>query len=120
MIYFAPTYEIEPVSASNTIVHRRHRSYILNVQKHVERRAVKRSNLVRDPQLLRRPSNNNFRLQTRQALEIIRKLSVDYVNFIKECWIHASVCLQIFPLDEQFLNSDSSNLYLARSLFSSA
>ncbi|KAF8646884.1 hypothetical protein AX16_007062 [Volvariella volvacea WC 439] len=29
-------------------------------------------------------------LQQPQNLTMIRKLSIDYVNFIKECWIHAS------------------------------
>ncbi|KAF9077929.1 Nup85 nucleoporin-domain-containing protein [Rhodocollybia butyracea] len=32
-------------------------------------------------------------LQTRDGLEVIRKFGVDYVNFIKECWIHANLCL---------------------------
>jgi hypothetical protein len=26
---------------------------------------------------------------------MIRKLAVDYLNFIKECWVHASVRLYI-------------------------
>ncbi|KAJ3984094.1 hypothetical protein F5890DRAFT_95021 [Lentinula detonsa] len=33
--------------------------------------------------------HKTIRLQTRQALEIIRKLSIDYIDFIEECWIHA-------------------------------
>ena len=31
------------------------------------------------------------RAQSDECLTMIRKLSIDYVNFIKECWVHASV-----------------------------
>jgi hypothetical protein len=33
------------------------------------------------------------RIQGDQCLMMIRKLSIDYVNFIKECWVHASVSI---------------------------
>ncbi|KAJ6447407.1 hypothetical protein C8R47DRAFT_1273691, partial [Mycena vitilis] len=31
-----------------------------------------------------------YRIQSEQNLTVMRKLAIDYVNFIKECWIHAS------------------------------
>jgi len=31
------------------------------------------------------------RLQAPEALKMLRKLGVDYVNFIRECWMHVSV-----------------------------
>ncbi|KAJ3729997.1 Nup85 nucleoporin-domain-containing protein [Lentinula guzmanii] len=55
-------------------------------------------------------------LQTRQALEIIRKLSVDYVNFIKECWIHASQPLSR-PEPLQLSSEHYRSLYAMFSLF---
>ncbi|KAJ4479675.1 nucleoporin Nup85-like protein [Lentinula edodes] len=55
-------------------------------------------------------------LQTRQALEIIRKLSVDYVNFIKECWIHASQPISR-PEPLQFSAEHYRSLYSTFSLF---
>ncbi|KAJ3718910.1 Nup85 nucleoporin-domain-containing protein [Lentinula raphanica] len=55
-------------------------------------------------------------LQTPQALEIIRKLSVDYVNFIKECWIHASQTIsRSEPL--QLSSEHYRSLYAIFSLF---
>lgn len=33
------------------------------------------------------------RIQSEQNLTVMRKLAIDYVNFIKECWTHASVRL---------------------------
>lgn len=41
-----------------------------------------------------------------------RKLSIDYVNFIKECWIHASVSLSVSC---SLMNPDAScsNRFLA-------
>jgi nuclear pore complex protein Nup85 len=35
-------------------------------------------------------------MQSEQTLIVVRKLAIDYVNFIKECWIHASVCIAVF------------------------
>ena len=32
------------------------------------------------------------RLQSDSRQSILRKLAIDYINHIKECWIHASVC----------------------------
>ena len=31
------------------------------------------------------------RMQSEQTVNMVRKLAIDYVNFIKECWAHASV-----------------------------
>ncbi|KAJ4470133.1 Nup85 nucleoporin-domain-containing protein, partial [Lentinula aciculospora] len=55
-------------------------------------------------------------LRTSQAMEIIRKLSVDYVNFIKECWIHASQPLSR-PEPLQFSVEHYRSLYSTFSLF---
>lgn len=33
------------------------------------------------------------RLQDDNQVRLMRKLAIDYVNFIKECWVHASVVL---------------------------
>ena len=35
------------------------------------------------------------RIQSKQSLTMIRKLAIDYVNFIKECWVHASVSYRV-------------------------
>jgi len=35
------------------------------------------------------------RTQSDELLGTIRKLAIDYVNFIKECWVHASVRLPV-------------------------
>jgi len=32
------------------------------------------------------------RKQSEEFIGMARKLAIDYVNFIKECWVHASVC----------------------------
>lgn len=67
---------------------------------------------------------------------MIRKLAIDYVNFIKECWVHASVsdadlrwgfCLTLlFPLQQpiprpdaplQFSSDHYRSLYTCFSLF---
>jgi hypothetical protein len=34
----------------------------------------------------------NGRTQSDEIIGMTRKLGIDYVNFIKECWVHASVC----------------------------
>lgn len=33
------------------------------------------------------------RMQSEQTVNMVRKLAIDYVNFIKECWAHASVLI---------------------------
>jgi hypothetical protein len=38
------------------------------------------------------------RIQSEQSLTVMRKLAIDYVNFIKECWIHASASTVSRPL----------------------
>ena len=43
------------------------------------------------PQNVRSLMTSRNRIQSEQSLSMIRKLAIDYVNFIKECWIHASV-----------------------------
>lgn len=49
--------------------------------------------------------NVEFRLQTPEALTMLRKLGIDYVNFIKECWVHASVrsALYLFRPADAFI-----------------
>ena len=32
-------------------------------------------------------------MQSEQTVNMVRKLAIDYVNFIKECWAHASVLI---------------------------
>ncbi|KAJ7066584.1 nucleoporin Nup85-like protein [Mycena amicta] len=56
-------------------------------------------------------------IQNEQNLAVMRKLSIDYVNFIKECWIHAS---QPAPRPEgplQFSADHYRSLYTCFSLF---
>ncbi|KAJ7043585.1 Nup85 nucleoporin-domain-containing protein [Mycena alexandri] len=56
-------------------------------------------------------------LQSEQNLTVMRKLAIDYVNFIKECWIHAS---QPAPRPEgplQFSGDHYRSLYTCFSLF---
>ncbi|KAF7356620.1 Nuclear pore complex protein Nup85 [Mycena venus] len=56
-------------------------------------------------------------IQSEQNLTVIRKLAIDYVNFIKECWIHAS---QPAPRPDgplQFSGDHYRSLYTCFSLF---
>ncbi|KAF7308801.1 Nuclear pore complex protein Nup85 [Mycena kentingensis (nom. inval.)] len=56
-------------------------------------------------------------IQTERSLGVMRKLSIDYVNFIKECWIHAS---QPAPRPDgplQFSADHYRSLYTCFSLF---
>ncbi|KIM44830.1 hypothetical protein M413DRAFT_442797 [Hebeloma cylindrosporum] len=56
-------------------------------------------------------------IQGDQSLTMIRKLSIDYVNFIKECWVHAS---QPIPRPDgplQFSSDHYRSLYTCFSLF---
>ncbi|KAJ7623243.1 Nup85 nucleoporin-domain-containing protein [Roridomyces roridus] len=56
-------------------------------------------------------------LQNEHNLAVMRKLAIDYVNFIKECWIHAS---QPAPRPEgplQFSGDHYRSLYTSFSLF---
>ncbi|KAF5343825.1 hypothetical protein D9757_013915 [Collybiopsis confluens] len=55
-------------------------------------------------------------LMSREALEILRKLSIDYVNFIKESWIHLSQPLSR-PEPIQFSAEHYRSLYATFSLF---
>ncbi|PPQ94447.1 hypothetical protein CVT25_002538 [Psilocybe cyanescens] len=55
--------------------------------------------------------------QSDQCVTMIRKLAIDYVNFIKECWVHAS---QPIPRPEgplQFSSDHYRSLYTCFSLF---
>ncbi|KAJ7668334.1 Nup85 nucleoporin-domain-containing protein [Mycena rosella] len=56
-------------------------------------------------------------IQSEQNLTVMRKLAIDYVNFIKECWIHAS---QPAPRPDgplQFSGDHYRSLYTCFSLF---
>ncbi|KAJ6591607.1 Nup85 nucleoporin-domain-containing protein [Mycena vulgaris] len=56
-------------------------------------------------------------IQSEQNLIVMRKLAIDYVNFIKECWIHAS---QPAPRPDgplQFSGDHYRSLYTCFSLF---
>ncbi|KAJ7442242.1 Nup85 nucleoporin-domain-containing protein [Mycena latifolia] len=56
-------------------------------------------------------------IQSEQNLTVMRKLAIDYVNFIKECWIHAS---QPAPRPDgplQFSGDHYRALYTCFSLF---
>ncbi|TFK60439.1 hypothetical protein BDN72DRAFT_939980 [Pluteus cervinus] len=55
-------------------------------------------------------------IQSPENLQAIRKLGIDYVNFIKECWIHAS---QPLPRQDspQFSSDHYRSLYTCFSLF---
>ncbi|KAJ7115936.1 Nup85 nucleoporin-domain-containing protein [Mycena epipterygia] len=56
-------------------------------------------------------------MQSEQNLTVVRKLAIDYVNFIKECWIHAS---QPAPRPDgplQFSGDHYRSLYTCFSLF---
>ncbi|KAM6496834.1 Nucleoporin Nup85-like protein [Amanita muscaria] len=54
-------------------------------------------------------------IQSEQTLNIIRKLAIDYVNFIRECWVHAS---QTAPRsDLQYSGDHYRRLYTCFSLF---
>ncbi|KAG5641793.1 hypothetical protein DXG03_004179 [Asterophora parasitica] len=56
-------------------------------------------------------------LQSNQNLEIMRKLAIDYVNFIKECWIHASQPITRPDGPLQFNSEHYRSLYTSFSLF---
>ncbi|KAF5369464.1 hypothetical protein D9758_002731 [Tetrapyrgos nigripes] len=56
-------------------------------------------------------------LQSSEALELMRKFSVDYVNFIKECWIHASQPMARADGPLQFSADHYRSLYSCFSLF---
>ncbi|EDR05684.1 uncharacterized protein LACBIDRAFT_302853 [Laccaria bicolor S238N-H82] len=56
-------------------------------------------------------------LQDDNQVKLMRKLAIDYVNFIKECWVHAS---QPIPRPEgplQFSSDHYRSLYTCFSLF---
>ncbi|KAF8216477.1 Nup85 nucleoporin-domain-containing protein [Mycena galopus ATCC 62051] len=56
-------------------------------------------------------------IQNEQSLTVMRKLAIDYVNFIKECWVHAS---QPAPRPDgplQFSADHYRSLYTCFSLF---
>ncbi|KAF7770639.1 hypothetical protein Agabi119p4_6613 [Agaricus bisporus var. burnettii] len=55
-------------------------------------------------------------LQTPDALTMLRKLGIDYVNFIKECWVHASQPISR-PEPLQFPSEHYRILYTTFSLF---
>ncbi|RDB15810.1 Nuclear pore complex protein Nup85 [Hypsizygus marmoreus] len=56
-------------------------------------------------------------LQSEQTLLMIRKLAIDYVNFIKECWIHASQPIPRTDGPLQFSSDHYRSLYTCFSLF---
>ncbi|KJA25724.1 hypothetical protein HYPSUDRAFT_134002 [Hypholoma sublateritium FD-334 SS-4] len=56
-------------------------------------------------------------LQSEQCLTMIRKLAIDYVNFIKECWVHASQPIPRVDGTLQFTGDHYRGLYTCFSLF---
>lgn len=80
--------------ASNVIVlvYHRHTYHICGVPKPFENSPSSKPRLVR-LQLFSLCTLIEYseRIQSDQSLTMIRKLAIDYVNFIKECWVHASV-----------------------------
>lgn len=56
-------------------------------------------------------------IQSEQCLTMIRKLAIDYVNFIKECWIHASQPILRPDGPLQFTSDHYRGLYTCFSLF---
>ncbi|KAF9444472.1 hypothetical protein P691DRAFT_677501 [Macrolepiota fuliginosa MF-IS2] len=55
-------------------------------------------------------------LQTPEALTMLRKLGIDYANFIKECWVHASQPINR-PEPLQYPSEHYRTLYTTFSLF---
>jgi nuclear pore complex protein Nup85 len=77
-------------------------------------------------------SLSGIRLQSQETHNVIRKLTLDYVNFARECWIHTSVSIrtlshnemlrryQIFVQSQdssQFSGDHYRSLYTCLSLF---
>jgi len=56
-------------------------------------------------------------IQSEKSLEVMRKLAIDYVNFIKECWIHASQPIMRPEGPLQFSSEHYRSLYTCFSLF---
>ncbi|KAK2465707.1 hypothetical protein APHAL10511_002251 [Amanita phalloides] len=56
-------------------------------------------------------------MQSEQTLNMVRKLAIDYVNFIKECWVHASQGTPRSDLRLQFSGDHYRKLYTCFSLF---
>ncbi|GLB43373.1 putative nup85 Nucleoporin [Lyophyllum shimeji] len=56
-------------------------------------------------------------IQSEKSLEVMRKLAIDYVNFIKECWIHASQPITRPEGPLQFSSEHYRCLYTCFSLF---
>ncbi|KAF8713566.1 hypothetical protein AX14_012920 [Amanita brunnescens Koide BX004] len=56
-------------------------------------------------------------MQSEQTLNIVRKLAIDYVNFIKECWVHASQTAPRPDVRLQFSGDHYRKLYTCFSLF---
>ncbi|KAF9461545.1 nucleoporin Nup85-like protein [Collybia nuda] len=56
-------------------------------------------------------------IQSEQSLTMIRKLGIDYVNFIKECWIHASQPIVRPEGPLQYTSDHYRSLYTCFSLF---
>ncbi|KAG5720185.1 Nuclear pore complex protein Nup85 [Termitomyces sp. T112] len=52
-----------------------------------------------------------------ENVNIFRKLAIDYVNFIKECWIHASQPITHLDGPPQFSSDHYRSLYTCFSLF---
>ncbi|KAF8343506.1 Nup85 nucleoporin-domain-containing protein [Amanita rubescens] len=56
-------------------------------------------------------------MQSEQTVNIVRKLAIDYVNFIKECWVHASQAAPRPDVRLQFSGDHYRKLYTCFSLF---
>ncbi|KAF9482632.1 hypothetical protein BDN70DRAFT_966723 [Pholiota conissans] len=56
-------------------------------------------------------------IQSEQCLTMIRKLAIDYVNFVKECWVHASQPIPRLEGPLQFSSDHYRSLYTCFSLF---
>ncbi|KAF9054665.1 Nup85 nucleoporin-domain-containing protein [Panaeolus papilionaceus] len=62
------------------------------------------------------PSGHSEWLESEETLTLIRKLAIDYVNFIKECWVHASQPISR-PEPLQYTADHYRSLYTCFSLF---
>ncbi|KAF8637523.1 hypothetical protein AX17_002767 [Amanita inopinata Kibby_2008] len=56
-------------------------------------------------------------IQSEQTLNMVRKLAIDYVNFIKECWVHVSQSPPRQDRHTQFSGDHYRSLYTCFSLF---
>lgn len=93
----------------------RHLDHIHGLSEVAAKRGDSRAWMVSPmPLFVRWYSKSLKRLQSEQCLTMIRKLAIDYVNFIKECWVHASVSLPPMTSGRKRIDISirTSNLFL--------